>query len=223
MPRLARISFPGVPHHVIQRGNNQQDVFFSADDRQLFLQYLSGYGAELGLDIMGFCLMTNHVHMIVVPHAETSLAHAVGRTLWRYSQAINRSTGRSGHVWQGRFYSCALDDAQAYRALAYVERNPVRAKMVRVAWEYPWSSAPYHVGLQEPPAWLETSRWEKWTNPVAWKAELRSRQVDSANDIRFHTIRGRPFGCEGFVAEVESVLGRRVRPLSVGRPRKDIR
>ncbi|MGC8724707.1 MAG: transposase, partial [Acidobacteriota bacterium] len=124
MPRLARIAIPGVPHHVTQRGNNGQDVFFTDEDRRLYLDCIRRYTGEAGVAILGYCLMTNHVHLLVVPPAQESLGIALGRAHWRYSQAINRLHGRSGHLWQGRFFSCALDEAHAYRALAYIERNP---------------------------------------------------------------------------------------------------
>ncbi len=125
MPRLARIAIPGVPHHVTQRGNNRQDIFFAVEDRSFYLEWLAKYASEAGLDILGYCLMTNHIHLVVVPHEEDSLADGLGRAHWRYSQMVNRLHGRSGHLWQGRFFSCALDDEHAYGALAYVERNPV--------------------------------------------------------------------------------------------------
>ena len=220
MPRLARIAIPGVPHHVTQRGNNRQGVFFTEEDRHLYLRGLRDCAGESGLDILGYCLMTNHVHLLVVPRTETSLAEALGRAHWRYSQAVNRSHGWSGHLWQGRFFSCALDEPHAYRALAYIECNPVRAKLVRRAWEYPWSSASFHVGSSAPPDWLDMKRWSKWTDAVHWKAELQKRRMEGVEDVRFHTRRGRPLGSDRFVADMEGLVGHRLRPLPVGRPRK---
>jgi putative transposase len=220
MPRLARIAIPGVPHHVTQRGNNRQDVFFTDEDRSFYLEWVTKYADDAGLDILGYCLMTNHVHLVAVPHEEDSLAAGLGRAHWRYSQMVNRLHGRCGHLWQGRFFSCALDEPHAYRALAYIERNPVRARMVRRAWEYPWSSAGAHVGAVEAPEWLEMGRWSKWTDATRWRAELQRDIKQDVEEVRFHTRRGRPLGSDAFVAKMEALLGQRLRPLPVGRPRK---
>ncbi|MFC1588384.1 transposase, partial [Planctomycetota bacterium] len=144
MPRVARIVIPGIPHHVTQRGNNKQDVFLVKADRSVYLQILSEQGEHFGLLIDGYCLMTNHIHLIVTPQREESLAKAIGRTHWRYTQYINRLHNRSGHLWQNRFYSCPLDERHFLQAMLYVERNPVRAGMHRLAWKYPFSSAAAH-------------------------------------------------------------------------------
>ncbi len=220
MPRLPRIAIAGVAHHVTQRGNNRQDIFFTVEDRSFYLEWLTRYAAEAGLDIVGYCLMTNHIHLLLVPHEADSLAEGLGRAHWRYSQMVNRMHGRSGHLWQGRFFSCALDEEHAYRALAYVERNPVRAKMVRNAWDYQWSSAGAHTGQTTPPAWLDMKRWSRWTDADTWKFELRQDSKETMEAVRFHTRRGRPLGSDDFVAKMESALGHRLRPMPVGRPKK---
>ncbi len=131
-----------------QRGNNRQDVFFVDDDRRAYLDVLGEQAERFGLRVLGYCLMTNHVHLIVAPEREESLAKAVGRTHWLYTQAVNRLHGRSGHLWQNRFHSCPLDAAHTWAALRYVDRNPVRARLVRRAWRYEWSSAAAHVQRQ---------------------------------------------------------------------------
>ena len=127
MLRVARIVVPGCPHHVTQRGNNRQDVFFVEDDWRTYLRILREQSKRFGLSVDGYCLMTNHVHLVAVPTSENSLAKAVGRTHWLYTQYVNRLHRRSGHLWQNRFFSCALDESHCWQALAYVERNPVRA------------------------------------------------------------------------------------------------
>ena len=108
MPRTARIAIRDVPHHITQRGNNRQDVFFVDDDRRVYLSLLKEQADKYGLEILGWCLMTNHIHLIGRPADEDSLAKALGRTHFRYTQYINRLHGRSGHLWQNRFYSCPL-------------------------------------------------------------------------------------------------------------------
>jgi putative transposase len=105
MPRVARIVVPGVPHHITQRGNNRQDVFFVDDDRRMYLGLLAKSAARYGLQVLGYCLMTNHFHLVAVPRAADSLAKALGRTDFVYTQYIARRHRRSGHLWQNRFYS----------------------------------------------------------------------------------------------------------------------
>ena len=220
MPRLARIVIPGLPHHITQRGNNRQDVFFVDDDRRTYLALLHKQCGRFGLELLGYCLMTNHVHLVAVPQQEDSLAKAVGRTHFLYAQTINALHGRSGHLWQGRFYSCALDEAHLWRALAYVERNPVRARLVRRAWRYGWSSAAAHAGGQDSSGLLDLRRWQQAWSADDWKQQLcQPDDAEQTGQLRLSTGRGRPLGSDSFLSKVERVLGRRVRPLPVGRPR----
>jgi len=99
-------------------------------------------------ELIGYCLMSNHVHIVAIPHAEDSLAKAVGRTHFRYAQHINRFHRRSGHLWQGRFHSCALGERHFWLVMKYIELNPVRDRLCRKAWRYAWSSAAGHVDAQ---------------------------------------------------------------------------
>lgn len=105
MPRVARIVLPGQPHHITQCGNNRQDVFFVDDDRQVYLDFLQAHCELYGFTVLGYCLMSNHIHLVGTPTREDSLAKAIGRTHFRYSQYINRMHRRSGHLWQNRFFS----------------------------------------------------------------------------------------------------------------------
>ena len=219
MVRSPRIVIPGVPHHVTQRGNNCQDVFLRPEDRSMYLKALSRYAGKYELDILGYCLMTNHVHLLVTPRSEESLSLGMGQTHWRYSQAFNRFHDRSGHLWQGRFYSCPLDDVHAYRTLSYIETNPVRARIVRKAWDYPWSSAQCHVGMDDPPRWLKMAPWSEWSNPKEWKGQLEIKPEDTYLEaIHRHTLRGHPLGNDGFISRLEKKLGCRLRPRPIGRP-----
>jgi len=221
MPRRARIVVPGIPHHVIQRGNNRQDVFFVDGDRRAYLQFLREQAEKHELAVLGYCLMDNHMHVVATPAEATSLARAVGRTHLRYTQYINGLHGRSGHLWQNRFYSCALDEAHTVAAVRYVERNPVRAGLVVQAWEYEWSSARAHVGEADEAGVLEVEGWKKDWEPEQWREQLQGSE-DAATQSRLgsNTARGWPLGSDSFLSKVERLLGRRVRPLPVGRPRK---
>ena len=125
MPRNARFVLADQPYHVTQRGNNRQDVFFSSDDRELYLDLVRDNLADAGVRVYAYCLMTNHVHWIVVPERGDSLAVLFRRVHGRYAQYLNVRRRRSGHLWQARYFSCVLSPAHLDVALCYVERNPV--------------------------------------------------------------------------------------------------
>ena len=219
MPRLARIVIPGAPHHITQRGNGHQDVFFVDDDRLVYMELLRAQAGQFGLRIEGYCLMTNHVHVVGVPMQEDSLAKAMGMTHLLYTQYVNRLHKRNGHLWQNRFFSCAMDDAHAWNALCYVELNPVRAGIAKNAWDFAWSSARVHCGVHEHDALLDLKAWRERTDGLDWTATLKAVARDKAGQdaIRNSTRRGRPLGTDSFLSKVEHFLGRRVRPLPVGR------
>jgi len=222
MPRVARILFPGFPHHVTQRGNNGQDVFFSSEDRRTYLRFLRQRSADSGLSIVGYCLMTNHVHLIVVPATAEATAKAIGRTHFLYTQYVNRLYDRSGHLSQNRFYSCAMDESHAWTALRYVEQNPVRAGAAALPWEYPWSSAALHCGQQAGETrWLDVVLWAQLWTPKLWReALLHGQSPEQLSHLRHMTRTGRPLASEALVGEMERSVGRRLRPLPVGRPKR---
>lgn len=222
MPRMARVIAVGCAHHITQRGNNREDVFVADDDRQVYLQILQEQAGNYGLEILGYCLMTDHVHLVAIPHAEDSLATGIGRTHVRYSRYINRFRGRSGHLWQGRFHSCALDGRHLRQVMKYVELNPVRARLCRRAWRYEWSSAAAHTDGNARSELLDLKRWYKRFSAEAWREELlEGLTEEQVARIRLRTQTGRPLGSDRFVSKLETMLGRRVRALPVGRPRKN--
>jgi len=221
MPRIARIVIPNVPHHITQRGNNKQDVFFVDDDKKAFLGFLKEQSAKYGLIIDGFCLMTNHIHIIATPRKEYSLAKTMGRTNLLYAQYINYMHGRGGHLWQNRFFSCPMDTSYFFKALCYMEQNPVRAKMVRYPWTYRWSSAGFHTGNDDEFGLMNKARWEKQSSGLDWKVILRDRMEKlDINRLRIYSRTGRPLGSDKFISKLEVILGRRLRALPRGRPRK---
>jgi len=130
MPRIARVVIPDIPHHIIQRGNRRQPVFFSDDDRSAYLDYLCLHAKPAGISIWAYCLMDNHVHLIAVPKHKASFADGFSESQKRYSRRINFRENWRGHLWEGRFKSYPLDEFHLYAAMRYVERNPVRAKIV---------------------------------------------------------------------------------------------
>lgn len=220
MPRLSRAVIPGVPHHITQRGNFRQVVFESDADRSLYLEWIAQYAAKSALDIWAYCLMSNHVHFIAVPHQSDSLARAFNPAHMRFSQHVNRRNRRTGHLWQGRFFSCALDEQHVYRAVRYVELNPVRAGVAAHVEDYPWSSARAHV-LGERNDLLQDHNWFH-QNTADWRAYL----AEGENNEWTHSFRkasraGIPLGSAEFIARMESQLGRKLEPRPRGRPKKE--
>lgn len=190
-------------------------------DRSAYLTTLRTQCEKYGTRILGYCLMTNHVHLILVPEEEDALNWAVGRTHFIYSQYVNRLHERSGHLWQGRFYSCPMDEAHALTAMRYIERNPVRARITRVPWTYPWSSAVAHIGGMDPLHLLDLPAWNDLAPDVDWKELLsEDEEAETVEELRLHTHTGRPLADDAFITKLEHMLGRRLRALPVGRPRK---
>ena len=221
MPRIARVVLPGIPHHVTQRGNRREDVFCEDADRQRYLQLLIEYSVKHGLEILAYCLMTNHIHLVCIPDRADTLECVFRPLDLRYTQHFNWSQGVSGRLWQGRPFSCALDDEHLWAAIRYVERNPVRARMVRKAEHYAWSSAASHCGLRGDPLLSPLPG----KVPVAidgWSSWLADKEDEKMlATIRLRTRTGRPAGSKKFVAALETRLGRRLQPRPVGRPRKN--
>ena len=225
MPRRARVVIPGVPHHVTQRGNNRQPVFDSPDDRRRYLELLGRHAERCGARLLAYCLMTNHVHLIAVPDRETSLTQALGRTHSEYALALNRAQGRSGHIWQNRYFSCALSASHLWSAVRYVELNPVRAGLATAAWEWPWSSARAHTAADAVDGvlcchWIEYfGRWDhgEWREILA--AALPEGECAA---LRRATATGEPLGPREFLTNLERQAGRRLRVGERGRPRKTV-
>ena len=144
MARIARVVVPEFPHHIIQRGNRRQKVFFSENDYSEYLRLLNSYSQRFKVDILAYCLMPNHIHLIAVPHKDGSLAQAIGETHRNYTRFINFREKWRGYLWQGRFSSYVLDERYLLAATRYILLNPVKAKIVKKPWDYKWSSARHH-------------------------------------------------------------------------------
>jgi putative transposase len=151
MPRAPRLVLPEIPHHVTQRGNRRQPTFFSDADFALYLSLLRFWCARAGTKVWAWCLMPNHVHLILVPAHADGLRAALGPAHRRYTWEVNEREGWRGHLWQSRFASFPLDEAHLHACLRYVELNPVRARLVARPEEWRWSSARGHLGLAPDP------------------------------------------------------------------------
>ena len=141
MPRLPRYVLPGVPQHIIQRGNNRQAIFACEDDYSVYLDWLKRAAEQYGLAIHAYVLMTNHVHLLATPDAEDSIGKTLQSLGRRYVQYFNRRYGRTGTLWESRYRATVIDSESYLLACSrYIELNPVRAAMVGEPGEYPWSS-----------------------------------------------------------------------------------
>ncbi len=206
MARLARIVVPDIPHHLTQRGNRREDIFFNEADRQKYLLLLKDQCELYGLEVWAYCLMTNHVHLVVVPKTADALGQAMRRMNSQYTSYINRRQDLCGHLWQGRFYSCPLDERHLWSAVRYVERNPVRAGLAERAEEYPWSSASAHCGLRKDS--LLSGGLEKSDHVGDWREWLLDEEEAAVERLRHHTKTGRPCGMPAFIEHLETLLGR---------------
>jgi putative transposase len=149
MPRSARLVVPEVPHHVVQRGNRRQPIFFTDADRRSYVAALAEACALHGVRCLAWCLMDNHVHLILTPPGGDALRAVLARTHTRHAMRINRLHEASGHLFQGRFASYPMDDAHLIAAARYVENNPVKAGLVAAAGDWRWSSARAHLTGQD--------------------------------------------------------------------------
>lgn len=210
MPRVSRFVCPGVPHHVTQRGNRRGRVFFSDADCRIYLTWLRDYATRHGLDVLAYCLMINHVHLVVVPATSDSMHLTFRHLHTRYAQRLNRARDWKGHVWQGRYFSSALDESHFWAAIRYVERNPVRAGIVGRAENYPWSSARAHCGSGQDPVLTTNARWLRQFDGIGdWSAWLAADDEQQRLDsLRKNTKKGLPCGSEQFLRSLEASTGR---------------
>src|SRR5262245_47762150 len=144
MSRKARVVAPGMPHHITQRGTRRFEIFRDVADRLDYLSLFAQSCRDFRLRIVAYCLMTNHVHYIAVPECLDSIHRVFHRVNGTHAKRFNGKYGYIGHLWQERPFSCVLDEFHAWNAIRYVERNPVRARMVATASAYRWSSAAAH-------------------------------------------------------------------------------
>lgn len=218
MARISRVVVPGYPHHLTQRGVRSLDIFDHDDDRREYLRLVGTHAKACGVAILAWCAMTNHAHFIAVPEEESSLAKAFGEAHRLYTRMKNFRQDVRGYLFQGRFSSCVLDERHLIAAARYVELNPVRAKMVKKAWDYEWSSARFHAGkcVSDP---LVTDR--TLLGLVTDWGELLAGDDEEANKILRAGVKiGRPVGNESFLQKIEAITGRDLSKGKPGRPKK---
>ena len=218
MARIARLVVPGYPHHITQRGVRSMAVFRSDDDWLSYLRYMAEETKRLGVEILSWCLMTNHIHLVAVPSDEKALARSIGEAHKRYTRMRNFAEGVRGYLFQGRFGSCVLDEGHLLAAVRYVEQNPVRAGMVKRPWDYQWSSAQFHVGLREVDELVTDCSLRQMVND--WYEFLEGGDNDIDKKLRTATRTGRPAGGERFLLKIENLTRRNLRRKKPGRAKK---
>jgi putative transposase len=177
MPRQSRQVIPGWPHHITQRGNNRQQVFFDEEDYLAFLFMMRRHAVALKMLIHGYCLMPNHFHVGTTPPDEHALSLFAGRLQQDYTLRMKGRRAISGHLWQARFHSSPLDDAYLINTMRYMEQNPERARLVLRSWEYRWSSAQAHITGHDPYRILDLDGWLACYTPDVWR-EILSQPED---------------------------------------------
>ena len=222
MSRLARIVVPGAPHHVTQRGNRRQAIFFEDGDQAIYRDLLAEQARKHAVEVWAYCLMPNHVHLVLTPSEADGegrgLGRAVGEAHRRYTNFINARGRWSGHLFQSRFSSVAMDEDHLIAAVRYVSLNPVRARLVGRAEQWPWSSVAAHLSGADDG--LVTVR------PVLDRVGRFAALLDTdADDPVFRTLRaaegtGRPVGAADFIADLERRLGRPIARRASGRKAK---
>ncbi len=217
MPRSARIVVPGLPHHVTQRGNRREPIFFEEGDQDIYCDLLAEQMQKCGVEVWAWCLMPNHVHLVLVPRDDIGLSRAIGAAHRRYTHFVNARGRWAGHLFQSRFASVAMDEGHLVAAVRYVSLNPVRARLVAHAQDWPWSSVRAHLSGQDDG--LIT------VAPVLARIADFPALLADTGDADFAALRtaestGRPLGNEEFVAGLESILGRQIAKREPGRKPK---
>jgi putative transposase len=215
MARLARIVVPGHPHHVTQRGNRRQPIFFEPSDYALYRDLLAEQCRKAAVEVWAYCLMPNHVHLVLTPPTAGALARALGETHRRYTGFVNARARWTGHLFQGRFGSVAMDDAHFVVAARYVALNPVRAKLVARAQDWAWSSARAHLAGRDDGLVRVAPLIDRIGNVAGWF----DTEADGAPfaALRAAETNGRPLGDAEFVARIEATFGRSLQRRKPGR------
>jgi putative transposase len=206
MARLARAVAPGIPHHVTQRGNRKQKTFFDDGDYVAYKELLAEGCKAAGVEVWAYCLMPNHVHMILVPPDEDGLRAAIAEAHRRYTRLINGRKGWTGYLWQGRFASFPMDEAHTLAAARYIEQNPVRARLAAKPQDWQWSSAKAHLRGRDDGLVTTKPLLKRVEN---WAAFLRDPlDGETLEIIRSGERTGRPRGTPAFIKRLEKTLGR---------------
>ncbi len=205
MARIARVVVPKVPHHVVQWGNRRQQTFWEEQDYRYYLDLLKENCLRSEVSVWAYCLMPNHIHLILVPETVDGLTKAVGQTHHRYTKAVNLRQGWTGYLWQGRYCSYPMDSNYLFICAQYIEMNPVRAGLVQKPEEWQWSSAGYHLDEREDDIISEISPLDTIAD---WKAFLHEEDQTEYETLCRHERTGRPLGTTKFIEKCSAILNR---------------
>ena len=209
MSRAARQVVPNVPHPITQRGNGRENVFFCHDDKALYLAWLVDYCDKHTVTIIAYWLLDNHIHLIHSPSAEDNFVEVLKPLHMRYAQDIDKQKGWTGHLWQGRFFSSALDEAHTQAGIRYVERNPVAANMVKKSEDYKWSSAAHHSGLVDNKTLLNKPNQLTGVGQTDWADWLSEHEnPDFIKVLERNIEQGLPCGSDSFISLLEKQVKR---------------
>ena len=213
MARIARLVVPGLPHHVTQRGNGGQKVFFFETDYQLYKDLLLENCKLADVTCWAFCLMPNHIHAILVPSHEDGIRAALAATHRRYAGIINARRKKTGHFWQGRYGAAVMDEDHVAAAFRYILLNPVTAKLVDKPEQWPWSSAKAYLKGSEDGL---TSKGPMLSRFPAMRSLLGESVDLSEHVVRADETIGRPRGSAAFLSALEKQTGRALVPEKRG-------
>lgn len=222
MARLARLVLPGYPYHVTQRGNRRQQTFFEDGDFELYRDLLAEAAGKAGAEVWAYCLMPNHVHLIVVPEDEDGLRRTFADAHRRYTGFINARHRWTGHLWQGRFGAVVMDEAHLAHAMRYVSLNPVRARLADRAEDWPWSSVRAHLAGTDDALVRVAPALERYGDFAAFLGSPTD-YADAWRALRQSETTGRPLGNADWIANLEAQSGRTLAPQKRGpRPKIDV-
>lgn len=220
MARRARVTVPELPHHVTARGNRREPIFFEDGDQEVYLDLLAEQTSKADVQVWAYCLMPNHVHLILTPADEAGLGRALGETHRRWAAFINARARWRGHLFDGRYGSVVMDERHLISAVRYVSLNPVRARLVARAEDWAWSSVRAHLegeddGLVKVAPVL--SRIERFADILDDGPQAEDLHADAMRALRAAEGTGRPVGTADFVADLERRLGRPLARRAPGR------
>lgn len=214
MARLARIVVPGLPHHVTARGNRREPIFFAPGDQQRYAAFLAKAAREADVEVWAYCLMPNHVHLILTPKTTGGLSRAIGAAHRQWASFVNERAGWSGHLFQDRFACVAMDQRHLMNAVRYVAMNPVRARLCASADAWPWSSVRAHLAGKDDGLVVVRYLLDLWPD---FRGLLEGAlDADAIKALRAAEFTGRPLGSADFIAQVEQRLGRSLAKRTAG-------
>jgi putative transposase len=215
MARMARVVVPNFPHHVTQRGNRRQKTFFCEDDYRLYIDIVAEFSKESGTEVWAYCLMPNHVHIVMVPKTEDGLRATLSEAHRRYTRHINFRQDWRGHLWQERFHSFSMDEKYLLATVRYVERNPVTAKLCAMAEDWKWSSASAHMKAEDDVLVRVKPMLDRVNDWGAYLSSTGNRKEEDS--IKMNSRTGRPLGNAEFIRNLELLTGKELAPKKPGR------